>query len=195
MNVSRRVALGGLLAMSTGTPLLAADWRPTRAMNWIVPFPPGGSNDTFARPIAAHVGEQFGQSVVVDNRSGAGGTLGGMIVARSRPDGCTLLVANSAQTFCAGGLRRIGLRFGAPFCAGQPPGQGARQSRRQSCQARRQRFRGFSRGGEEIARRHQHRLIGTRHHAASRHRTPAAAHGHQPDARSLPGRRASVCRT
>ena len=99
MNVSRRVALGGLLAMGTGTPLHAADWRPTRTMNWIVPFPPGGSNDTFARPIAAHVGEQFGQPVVVDNRGGAGGTLGGMVVARSRPDGCTLLVANSAQTF------------------------------------------------------------------------------------------------
>lgn len=99
MNVSRRVALGGLLAMGTGTPLRAADWRPTRTMNWIVPFPPGGSNDTFARPIAAHVGEHFGQAVVVDNRGGAGGTLGGMIVARSRADGCTLLAANTAQTF------------------------------------------------------------------------------------------------
>lgn len=99
MTVSRRSALAGLLAAGAVMPARAADWRPSRTMNWIVPYPPGGSNDTFARPIAAHVGEQFGQAVVVDNRGGAGGTLGGMIVARARPDGCTLLVANTAQTF------------------------------------------------------------------------------------------------
>lgn len=99
MTVSRRSALAGLLAAGSVAPARAADWRPSRTMNWIVPYPPGGSNDTFARPIAAHVGEQFGQAVVVDNRGGAGGTLGGMIVARARPDGCTLLVANTAQTF------------------------------------------------------------------------------------------------
>lgn len=99
MTVSRRTALAGLLAAGSVTAARAADWRPTRTMTWIVPYPPGGSNDTFARPIAAHVGEQFGQAVVVDNRGGAGGTLGGMAVARARPDGCTLLVANTAQTF------------------------------------------------------------------------------------------------
>lgn len=96
MSVSRRTALGGLMAAGLAAPVFAQDWRP---MNWIVPFPPGGSNDTFARPIAAHVGARFGQPVVVENRGGAGGTLGGMIVARARPDGCTLLVANTAQTF------------------------------------------------------------------------------------------------
>lgn len=99
MSVSRRTALGGLMAAGLAAPVFAQDWRPARTMNWIVPFPPGGSNDTFARPIAAHVGARFGQPVVVENRGGAGGTLGGMIVARARPDGCTLLVANTAQTF------------------------------------------------------------------------------------------------
>ncbi len=99
MKMSRRVALGGLLAASAVAPAQAQQWRPPRAMNWIVPFPPGGSNDTFARPVAAHVSKSLGQPVVVDNRSGAGGTLGGMVVARARPDGCTLLVANSAQSF------------------------------------------------------------------------------------------------
>ena len=99
LNVSRRAALGGLFAVTAAGQARAADWRPPRAMNWIVPFPPGGSNDTFARPVAAHVGAQFHQPVVVDNRGGAGGTLGGSIVARARPDGCTLLVANTGLTF------------------------------------------------------------------------------------------------
>jgi tripartite-type tricarboxylate transporter receptor subunit TctC len=99
MTVSRRVAMGGLLAAGTIGPAIAQEWRPPRAMNWIVPYPPGGSNDTFARPVAAHVGRRLGQPVVVENRGGAGGTLGGMIVARARPDGCTLLVANAAQSF------------------------------------------------------------------------------------------------
>ncbi|MBX9947411.1 MAG: tripartite tricarboxylate transporter substrate binding protein [Reyranella sp.] len=97
--ITRRLALGGALAAGAASSLRAADWQPPRAMNWIVPFPPGGSNDTFARPVAAHVGRTFGKSIVVENRSGAGGTMGGTFVARSRPDGCTLLVANTAQAF------------------------------------------------------------------------------------------------
>ncbi|HSS83960.1 MAG TPA: tripartite tricarboxylate transporter substrate binding protein, partial [Reyranella sp.] len=64
MNVPRRAALGGLLVACVAGPLRAADW-PTHAMNWLVPFPPGGSNDIFARPVAAHVGERLGQPVVV----------------------------------------------------------------------------------------------------------------------------------
>lgn len=100
MTISRRATLAGMVAVaSSGHPTLAADWHPPRSMNWIVPYPPGGSNDTFARPVASHVSQIFGRPVVVENRGGAGGTLGGMSVARSRPDGCTLLVANAAQSF------------------------------------------------------------------------------------------------
>ena len=98
MNVSRRSALGGLLAAGVAGPLRAADW-PTHALNWLVPFPPGGSNDIFARPVAAHVGERLGQPVVVDNRGGAGGTIGGMVAARAAPDGYTLLIGNTGLTF------------------------------------------------------------------------------------------------
>ncbi len=98
-SLSRRAALGGLLAASAAGAADAQQWRPPRSMNWLVPFPPGGSNDLFARPVAAQVGQRFGKPVVVENRSGAGGTLGGMVVARARPDGCTLLVANSGQSF------------------------------------------------------------------------------------------------
>ena len=98
-SLSRRAALGGLLAASAAGAASAQQWRPPRSMNWLVPFPPGGSNDLFARPVAAQVSQRFGKPVVVENRSGAGGTLGGMVVARARPDGCTLLVANSGQSF------------------------------------------------------------------------------------------------
>jgi tripartite-type tricarboxylate transporter receptor subunit TctC len=99
MKFSRRTALVGLLAAGIASPLRAADWRPSRPMNWIVPFPPGGSNDIFARPVAAQVGQRLGEPVVVENRGGAGGTIGGMVAARATPDGCTLLVANTGLTF------------------------------------------------------------------------------------------------
>jgi tripartite-type tricarboxylate transporter receptor subunit TctC len=96
----RRTALAGVLASGAAGPARAADF-PSRQMNWIVPFPPGGSNDIFTRPVAAFVGERLGQPVVVDNRGGAGGTIGGMTAARSRPDGCTLLVVNPSLTFAS----------------------------------------------------------------------------------------------
>jgi tripartite-type tricarboxylate transporter receptor subunit TctC len=98
---SRRAALGGLLVAGFATTLRAADWRPTHPMDWIVPFPPGGSNDIFARPVAAQVSKRFDQPVVVDNRGGAGGTIGGMVAARAEPDGYTLLVGNPSLTFAS----------------------------------------------------------------------------------------------
>ena len=98
MTLFRRTTLAGLLATGTAGLARAADF-PSRPMNWIVPFPPGGSNDIFARPIAAFVGQRLGEPVVVENRGGAGGTIGGMTAARSKPDGCTLLVVNPSLTF------------------------------------------------------------------------------------------------
>lgn len=98
--IARRGVVGGLLALGTAGGSFAADF-PARPMNWIVPFPPGGSNDIFSRPIAAFVGHRLHQPVVVENRGGAGGTIGGMIAARSKPDGCTLLVVNPSLTFAS----------------------------------------------------------------------------------------------
>ena len=100
MTLFRRTALAGALASGMTGLARAADF-PSRPMNWIVPFPPGGSNDIFARPIAAFVGQRLGEPVVVENRGGAGGTIGGMIAARSKADGCTLLVVNPSLTFAS----------------------------------------------------------------------------------------------
>ena len=68
---------------------------PLRPVRVVVPYPPGGTVDVVARVLAHGLGEQMGQNFVVDNRSGANGTLGSHLVARSTPDGYTLLVQAS----------------------------------------------------------------------------------------------------
>jgi len=98
MQLKRRAALGGLMAAGVGRVAKANAW-PSDAVTWIVPFAAGGVNDAFARPIAAQVGPALGQPVIVDNRSGAGGTLGAALAARAPADGYTMLVANTAHTY------------------------------------------------------------------------------------------------
>src|SRR5262245_28777403 len=89
-------ALGGGAAMSlvaalgSGVAPAQAQAWPERPVTMIVPFPPGGGTDTFARPLAAALGEQLGQTFIVDNRGGAGGTLGAGTAARAERDGYTL---------------------------------------------------------------------------------------------------------
>lgn len=74
-------------------PALAQTY-PSKAIRIIAPYPAGGSSDTIARMMAAKLNEAWGQPVVVDNRGGVGGSLGTEIVAKSPPDGYTLLVGN-----------------------------------------------------------------------------------------------------
>ena len=73
----------------------AAEQFPTRPIRVIVPYAPGGNVDISARIVAPPMGEILGQTVVVDNRPGAGGNLGASLVAKATPDGYTLLVGSS----------------------------------------------------------------------------------------------------
>jgi tripartite-type tricarboxylate transporter receptor subunit TctC len=91
-------ALGAPLAGVLSKPARAQAW-PTRNITMIVPFPPGGQADLAARPVAAALEKILGKSVVVDNRSGAGGLIGYAAGARAEPDGHTLMMALSSMTF------------------------------------------------------------------------------------------------
>ena len=71
----------------------AAQW-PERPVTLIVPFPAGGGTDTFARPLAQQLTQQLGHSVVIDNKGGAGGTVGAGVAAR-RPDGYTFFMGGA----------------------------------------------------------------------------------------------------
>jgi tripartite-type tricarboxylate transporter receptor subunit TctC len=88
----------GLVLVAMLAPLIvhAQGSYPDRPITMIVPFPPGGVADTVARPVAEALGRELKQSVVVENRSGAGGALGIGVVARAAPDGYTLLLSLSS---------------------------------------------------------------------------------------------------
>jgi tripartite-type tricarboxylate transporter receptor subunit TctC len=86
------------LAVPGGAPARAAEADfPARPLRYIVPFPPGGSTDIMARIVANALTDGLGQQVVIDNRGGAGGTVGAEIAAQATPDGYTLFACNIAS--------------------------------------------------------------------------------------------------
>jgi tripartite-type tricarboxylate transporter receptor subunit TctC len=88
-----RIGFGVLLLAISGAAF--AQTYPNRPIRLIVPWPPGQATDLFARLIAERISQGLGQPIVTDNRAGAGGSIGSDIVAKSPPDGYTLLAASS----------------------------------------------------------------------------------------------------
>jgi tripartite-type tricarboxylate transporter receptor subunit TctC len=90
-----RLVLAAILALA---PLAAAAQAfPSKAIRIIVPFTPGSATDTMARPVAEKLAAAFGQQVLVENRPGAGGTIGAGMLAKSPPDGYTLAVVSTGH--------------------------------------------------------------------------------------------------
>lgn len=90
-----RATLAALLLIATSA---HADNWPERRITLVVPFPAGGNTDTLGRLVAAHLGQKLGQTVIVENKPGAGSMLGSDQVARSAPDGYTFLVGSIANS-------------------------------------------------------------------------------------------------
>ena len=106
----RRVLFGGLL-LPVIAPAAAQEAFPSRPIQMIVPFPPGGVADITARPTAHVMGRLLRQSVVVQNKPGAGGSVGAALAARAAPDGYSILMA----------LSSISVRPVADRLQGRPP--------------------------------------------------------------------------
>lgn len=90
-----------VVLVSITAPATAADKYPTRPVRLIAPFPPGGGTDILSRIIAVPATETLGQSVVVDNRPGAGGAIGADIAAHAEPNGHTLILVSSSYAATA----------------------------------------------------------------------------------------------
>lgn len=99
VSISRRAALLGCAVATSvlcSPAALANDW-PGKPIQLVIPYPPGGSADLLARPLATQLQQQLGQTVVLEYKPGAGGTLASQYVARAKPDGYTILMVLAAH--------------------------------------------------------------------------------------------------
>jgi tripartite-type tricarboxylate transporter receptor subunit TctC len=90
------------LSVLSAQPVAAADGYPQRPIRVLVPFSPGGGTDLLMRALQDRLDHAFGVSVLIDNRPGAGGTIGVTMAARAAPDGYTFLVTSASYTFAPG---------------------------------------------------------------------------------------------
>jgi tripartite-type tricarboxylate transporter receptor subunit TctC len=92
-----RKAIVLVLGVLAAIPAWAQDW-PAKPVRFIVPYPPGGGTDVIARIVQHRLSEALGQTIVIENRGGAGGTIGTAAVAKAEPDGYAILVQASAHS-------------------------------------------------------------------------------------------------
>ncbi|MCX7154662.1 MAG: tripartite tricarboxylate transporter substrate binding protein [Proteobacteria bacterium] len=107
-----RIALSvmGLLAallLPAAAALAQAQAWPAKPVRLIVPFPPGGGTDAFARPLAARLSQQLGQQFIIDSRGGAGGNIGADLAAKSAPDGYTFLLGAVHHTVAVSAYKNL----------------------------------------------------------------------------------------
>jgi hypothetical protein len=111
MNINYRLNRRQTMALSAGallsTPLAAQSKWPSKPVRLIIPFAPGGSNDIIGRLLSTKMTQRLGQPVVVENKGGSGGTIGTDFVAKSPPDGYTLLFASTSITTNAAGNKKL----------------------------------------------------------------------------------------
>lgn len=107
MNLNRMFRLLLCAVLAATSSLAVADDYPTRPIRLIVPYPPGGGTDIVARVIARQVAVDIGQPVLIENRPGAGTTIGSDIVAKSAPDGYTLVFGSVTHTIAPALYRQL----------------------------------------------------------------------------------------
>jgi tripartite-type tricarboxylate transporter receptor subunit TctC len=103
--------LGVLAASLAGLSGASALDYPTRSVRWIVPYPPGGATDIFARLVGNRLSERLGQQFVIENKAGAGNNLGTEAVVNAAPDGYTLLLVNPANAINASLYAKLSFNF------------------------------------------------------------------------------------
>ncbi|OYW10478.1 MAG: twin-arginine translocation pathway signal protein [Rhodospirillales bacterium 12-71-4] len=117
--LTRRSLAAGLLASPFLTRAAAAQggaaWQPTRPIRLLAPYPPGGGVDTTSRLLATPMGTFLGQPVVVENRAGAGGSIAAAELARSAPDGHTIMIDALAHTVNPSLLRSLSFDYATAF--------------------------------------------------------------------------------
>ena len=97
MNFSRSIAFAAGAALVFAAGIAAAQSYPAKPVRVVIPWPPGGANDIAGRIVMQKVGEALGQQFPIDNRGGAGGTIGSDLVAKAAPDGYTLMVHSTTH--------------------------------------------------------------------------------------------------
>jgi tripartite-type tricarboxylate transporter receptor subunit TctC len=112
--MNRKLILGTVALLGLSAHVHAQDY-PTKSVRFVVPFPPGGGTDTLARIAGQHLSKSMGQSVVIDNRPGAGANIGAEIAARAAPDGYTVLMGNIAHAVNVTLYRKPGYDFVKDF--------------------------------------------------------------------------------